>query len=73
MGIFYPPLPLKSHKNWQAYEISKNNKWGNGLVIVKLKSTYSAPDEAYGIDAEWVNSFNEKDVIAALNRIEHFV
>ena len=41
-----------------AYEIAKNYEKGNGLVVVKLDSSYEAPDEAYGIGAEWVYSFN---------------
>lgn len=57
---------LIGHKNWQAYEIAKNNEWRNGLVAVKLDSSYSAPMEAYGIGARWVLSFNEKDVVSAL-------
>lgn len=57
------------YKNWQAYEIAKNDKWGNKLVVVKLKSTYSAPNEAYGIGAKFVYSFNEDDVVDALNSL----
>jgi len=57
------------HKNWQAYEIAKNTEKGNGLVVVKVNSTYSAPDEAYGVGAKWVNSFNLKDILAALNEL----
>ena len=65
----HPNSGLIGYKNWQAYEISKNSEYGNGLVVVKLNSTYYAPDEAYGIGAEWVNSFNERHVVAALNRL----
>lgn len=54
------------HKNWQAYEIAKNNEWGNKLIVVKISSSYSAPLEAYGVGAKWV-SFKEKDVVDALN------
>ena len=66
--VLHPDHKEIGYKNWQAYEIAKNHEWGNGLVVVKLKSTYTAPDEAYGIGAEWVDSFNEKDVTAALNK-----
>ena len=58
------------YKNWQAYEIAKNHEWGNDLVVVKLSNSYYAPDEAYDIEAEWVNSFNEDDVVDALNTLE---
>ena len=55
------------YKNWKAYEIAKNHEKGNGLVVVKLDSTYVAPDEAYGIGAKWINSFNLEDILSALN------
>jgi hypothetical protein len=57
------------YKNWQAYEIDKNAEKGNGLVVVKLNSSYYAPDEAYGKGAEWVDSFNLDDIKDALNRL----
>lgn len=57
------------YKNWQAYEIAKNDEWENKLVVVKLKSTYFAPNEAYGVGAKWVDSFNEKDVVDALKSL----
>lgn len=65
----HPDHNLIGHKNWQAYEIAKNDEWGNGLVVVKISSAYSAPAEAYGIGAKWVSSFNEKDVVDALNSL----
>lgn len=57
------------NKNWQAYEISKNHEKGNDLVVVKLDNSYYAPGEAYGIGAEWVNSFKLDDIKAALDRL----
>ena len=57
------------YRNWQAYEIDKNHEKGNGLVVVKLDSACSVPDEAYGIEAEWVNSFNLSDIKESLNKI----
>ena len=58
-----------SYKNWQAYEIAKNNGKGNGLVVVKIDKSYNAPDEAYGVGAEWVSSFNQEDIVAALKKV----
>ena len=52
-----------------AYEIAKNHEKGNGLVVVKLASSYYAPNEAYGIGAKWVNSFNLDDILTALNEL----
>lgn len=50
-------------------EIAKNHEKGNGLVVVKLDSSYEVPDEAYGIGAEWVYSFNLEDILNALNNL----
>ena len=36
---------------------------------MKLDKSYYAPDEAYGIGAEWVNSFNLDDIKDALDRL----
>lgn len=65
----HPDYDEIGYKNWQAYEIDKNSEKGNGLVVVKLDSSYSAPIEAYGKGAEWVDSFNEDDIKNALNRL----
>lgn len=57
------------YNNWQSYEIAKNTEKGNGLVVVKIDSEYSAPDEAYGVGAKWVNSFNLDDINSALKEL----
>lgn len=57
------------YRNWQAYEIAKNHEKKNKLVIVKLDKNYYAPDEAYGISAEWVNSFNQNAIVEALKKV----
>ena len=65
----HPDHEKIGYKNWQAYEIDKNKEKGNGLVVVKLDYSYYVPDEAYGIGAEWVDSFNLGDIKDALNRL----
>lgn len=65
----HPDSAEIGYKNWQAYEIAKNYKKGNGLVVVKLDNSYSAPVEAYGIGAKWVYSFNLEDILSALNEL----
>ena len=65
----HPDYKEIGSRNWQAYEISKNHEKGNGLVVVKLDKSYYAPDEAYGIGAEWVISFNMDDIKDALDRL----
>ena len=65
----HPDCEEIGYRNWQAYEIAKNYEKGNSLVVVKLDSSYEAPDEAYGIGAEWVYSFNLEDILSALNKL----
>lgn len=57
------------YNNWQAYEIDKNHDVGNGLVVVKINGNCSAPNEAYGIGAVWVNNFTQDEVVSALNQL----
>lgn len=65
----HPDAYKIGYKNWQAYEIAKNKEWCNGLIIVKLDWSYTAPSEAYAVGAKWVYSFNEDDVVDALTSI----
>ena len=65
----HPDSAEIGYKNWQAYEIAKNHEKGNGLVVVKLDNSYSAPVEAYGIGAKWVYSFNLEDILSDLNEL----
>ena len=63
----HPDSAEIGYRNWQAYEIAKNHELGNGLVVVRLNSTYSAPTEAYGIGAEWVTGFDLAKIRQALD------
>lgn len=65
----HPDSKLLGYKNWQAYEIAKNHEKGNGLVCVKLDTSYDAPEETYGIGAKWVYSFNLDDINNALKEL----
>ena len=65
----HPDSEEIGYKNWQAYEIAKNHEKGNGLVVVKLNSSYSPPSEAYGIGAKWVTGFSLDDINAALKEL----
>jgi hypothetical protein len=65
----HPDSEEIGYRNWQAYEIAKNYEKGNGLVVVKLDSSYEVPDEAYGIGAKWVYSFNLEDILNALSKL----
>ena len=65
----HPDSAKIGYKNWQAYEIAKNNEKGNGLDVVEMAKSYDAPHEAYEVDAERVNSFNQNDIVSALKRV----
>ena len=54
------------YDNWQIFEIEKSKANGNSLVVVYLDSKYEAPDECYGCGAQWVYSFNEDDIVEAI-------
>lgn len=66
---YHPDYGQIGYRNWQAYEIATNNSKGNGLVVVRLNSTYEVPEEAYGIGAKWVYSFNLDDINNALKEL----
>ena len=57
------------YRNWQTYEIAKNNEKENGLVVVRLDDANVVPDEAYGVNAEWVRGFDEDKIKKALERL----
>ena len=65
----HPDSDEIGYKNWQAFEIAKNHEKGNGLICVKLDSSYNAPIEAYGIGAKWIYSFNLEDINNALEEL----
>ena len=63
------PVPKGTALSDEKYEIDKNTEKGNGLVVVKLDSSCCAPNEAFGIGAKWVNSFDLNDIKDALDRL----
>ena len=54
------------YDNWQIFEIEKSKDNDNKLVVVFLDSKNEAPSECYGCGAEWVYSFNEKEIVQAI-------
>ena len=65
----HPDSEEIGYNNWQSYEIAKNNEKGNGLVVVRLDSSNSAPDECYNIGAEWVTGFSLYAIEKALKEL----
>lgn len=57
------------YRNWQSYEIEKNYEKGNGLVVVKLDSSYTAPNACLNKGAEWVTGFDEEKIKSALDKL----
>lgn len=55
------------YTNWQCFEIQRSIEAGNKLVIVKLSPSYIAPNECYGVGAQWASSFTQDNIIRALN------
>lgn len=53
--------------NWQNWEVEQSLKYGKKLVMVKLDSSYKAPDASYGQQATWAHSFKADSIAAALN------
>jgi hypothetical protein len=54
------------YRNWQIFEIERSKEYGNKLIIVKLDPSNNVPDELYGCGAKWVYSFNEEDIVEAI-------
>lgn len=65
----HPDRKEIGYSNWQAYEIAVNHRKGNGLVCVYLDLHSKLPSDVKNLSAEFVYSFNEKGIIAALNKL----
>lgn len=57
------------YDNWQSYEIEKNYEKGNGLVVVKLDTSYKVPEVCLGKRVEFVDGFCENKIKEALDRL----
>ena len=55
------------YDNWQIFEIEQSKASGNKLVVVKLDTGNAVPAACYNCGAKWVNSFNEEDIVDAIN------
>ena len=55
------------YRNWQIFEIERSKEYGNKLIAVKLEKA-NTPIELYGCGTNWVNSFNEEDIVNAINK-----
>ncbi|MBQ4386696.1 MAG: TIR domain-containing protein [Prevotella sp.] len=55
--------------NWQIFEIEQSKANGNKLVVVKLDKSNKVPSACYGCGARFVNSFNEEDIVDAIENV----
>ncbi len=62
----HPESELIGYRNWLNFEIAQSKLARNKLVAVKLNPDYEAPEELVGARASWVRSFNEVDIVQAL-------
>lgn len=58
---------LIGFKNWINFEINQSVQLGKRIVAVKLDRANESPDELAKAQPAWVYSFNEKDIIRALD------
>lgn len=64
----HPDRYLIGYRNWQIFEIERSKEYGNKIIAVKLDYNNVTPTELYGCGATWVNSFNEADIVNAINK-----
>lgn len=55
------------NRNWQNWEIAKSKELGKKLVGVKIGQLFSSPDELLGAKASWAYSYDQKEIIEAIN------
>ena len=58
---------LIGNKNWINFEVAQGVELGKRIAAVKLDRSYDSPDELLGVDASWVYSFTEENIIKALD------
>lgn len=63
----HPDREKIGYRNWQVFEIEKSKDNGNRLIAVKLDSHNISPAAILGCGATWVKSFNEDDIVTAIN------
>jgi len=55
--------------NWQHWECRQCIARDKPLVIVKIEREYLAPAFVYNVGAQWINSFDVKDIANAIDRV----
>lgn len=65
----HPDREKIGYRNWQIFEIERSKDNGNTLIAVKLDSANVSPAAILGCGAIWVKSFNEEDIVAAINKV----
>ena len=65
----HPDYREIGYRNWQIFEIERSKYYGNKLIAVKLGLYNESPSELYGVGAYWVYSFNQDDIVNAINSV----
>ncbi|HHY74089.1 MAG TPA: TIR domain-containing protein [Bacillus bacterium] len=67
-SVFLCLIGKDTHKSdWVQWEIEKAVELGKKIVAVKIDSSYTSPDNIYGIGAIWAMSFTYEAIKKALN------
>ncbi|NOR57661.1 MAG: TIR domain-containing protein [Sulfurimonas sp.] len=55
-------------RKWVNWELEKAKKLNKRIIAVKIKSTYKSPEALLNSGTKFINSFNKKDILNAINR-----
>jgi hypothetical protein len=65
----HPDHELIGCKNWIDFEVRQSKINHNKLVGVKLNQSYDSPDELLNTPAKWVFSFDQNQILFALDKV----
>lgn len=54
-------------RNWIWWEINQSKTEGNGLIAVKLNSSYDSPEPLKNSSAKWAMSFTQDGILKAIS------
>ncbi|WP_313431734.1 TIR domain-containing protein [Siminovitchia terrae] len=67
-SVFLSLVGENTHKSdWCKWEIDKAVELGKKIVAVKIKKSYTTPDNLYGVGATWAQSFTYDSIKKAID------